>query len=42
MLDDPACIQRAAEVGKQVEAEDGVAVACDAIDSLLDARARMG
>jgi rhamnosyltransferase subunit B len=42
MLDDPACIERAEEVGRQVRAEDGVAVACDAIDSLLDARARMG
>jgi len=42
MLDDPACIERAAEVGTQVRAEDGVATACDAIDSLLERRARMG
>lgn len=39
MLDDPACIQRAEEVGKQVRAEDGVAAACDAIEAMLAQRA---
>jgi rhamnosyltransferase subunit B len=34
MLDDPACVERAAEVGRQVRAEDGVGSACDAIEAL--------
>ena len=34
LLDDPACIARAAQVGQQVRAEDGVGNACDAIGAL--------
>src|SRR5262249_10340473 len=34
MLDDEECVERAAEVGGQVRAEDGVSVACDALESL--------
>jgi UDP:flavonoid glycosyltransferase YjiC (YdhE family) len=35
LLDDPAVARRAAEVGRQVQCEHGVAVACDAIERLL-------
>jgi UDP:flavonoid glycosyltransferase YjiC (YdhE family) len=35
LLDDPTLARRAAEVGRRVRAEDGVAAACDAIEQLL-------
>jgi UDP:flavonoid glycosyltransferase YjiC (YdhE family) len=35
LLDDPACVERATEVGRQVRAEDGVAAASDAIGALF-------
>jgi UDP:flavonoid glycosyltransferase YjiC (YdhE family) len=35
LLDDPAYERRASEVGKQVRQEDGVRVACDVLEELL-------
>jgi UDP:flavonoid glycosyltransferase YjiC (YdhE family) len=35
LLDNPAYSRRAAEVGENVRQEDGVGVACDAIEALL-------
>jgi UDP:flavonoid glycosyltransferase YjiC (YdhE family) len=35
LLDDPAYSQRAAEIGERVRQEDGVQVACDALERLL-------
>jgi UDP:flavonoid glycosyltransferase YjiC (YdhE family) len=37
LLDDPTYSQRAAEVAKQLQQEDGVGAACDAIEALLQA-----
>jgi UDP:flavonoid glycosyltransferase YjiC (YdhE family) len=35
LLDDPACAARAADIGRRVQAEDGVGAACDAIERAL-------
>jgi UDP:flavonoid glycosyltransferase YjiC (YdhE family) len=35
LLDDPAYLKRASEVGAQVQEEDGVQTACDALESLV-------
>jgi UDP:flavonoid glycosyltransferase YjiC (YdhE family) len=35
LLSDPHCKARAAEVGLQLQAEDGVRTACDAIEGFL-------
>jgi UDP:flavonoid glycosyltransferase YjiC (YdhE family) len=35
LLDDPACVQRAAEVGRKVRNEDGVGAACNALEAVL-------
>jgi UDP:flavonoid glycosyltransferase YjiC (YdhE family) len=35
LLDSPACSKRALEVGQQISQEDGVRVACDALEGLL-------
>jgi hypothetical protein len=37
ILDEPGYSRRAAEVGEQVRREDGVRVACDALERLLQA-----
>jgi UDP:flavonoid glycosyltransferase YjiC (YdhE family) len=41
LLGDPAHAARAAEAGRRVRAEDGVAAACAAIEALLAARDRI-
>jgi UDP:flavonoid glycosyltransferase YjiC (YdhE family) len=38
LLDDPSYSQRAEQVGERVRREDGVVVACDALEGLLGAR----
>jgi rhamnosyltransferase subunit B len=40
LLDDPVGLERAAEVGRQVRAEDGVGNACDAIEALCQRSGR--
>jgi len=35
LLDDPAYVRRAAEIGEQVRQEDGVQTACDALEKML-------
>jgi hypothetical protein len=35
LLDDPSYTARAAEVGRLIRGEDGVAAACDAIERVL-------
>jgi UDP:flavonoid glycosyltransferase YjiC (YdhE family) len=35
LLDNPTYAQRAAEVGRQIQQEDGVRAACDALEGLL-------
>ncbi len=42
LLNEPAFAARAAEVGRQVAAEDGGATACDAIERYLAASGRAG
>ena len=39
LLDNPAYSQRASEVGDQMRQEDGVRVACDALEALLQTSA---
>jgi UDP:flavonoid glycosyltransferase YjiC (YdhE family) len=34
LLDDRACVERAAKIGREVRAEDGVGRACDAVEAL--------
>ena len=41
LLDDPAYARRAAEVGEQMRQEDGVRVACDALEGVLKAAPAM-
>ena len=42
LLDNPAYSQRAAEIAEQVEKEDGVRNACDALEALLQPSNRIG
>jgi UDP:flavonoid glycosyltransferase YjiC (YdhE family) len=35
LLDNPACSQRAAEIGAEIRQEDGVRLACDSLEGLL-------
>jgi len=42
LLDNPAYLQRASEVGEQVRKEDGVRAACDALEALLQTSAIRG
>ena len=35
LLDDPACVARAAQIGETVRSEDGVMAACDAIEEAV-------
>jgi rhamnosyltransferase subunit B len=39
LLQDPAYLQRAAEIATKVRQEDGVTAACDAVESVLPMRA---
>lgn len=39
LLDDPAYLRRASEVGEQIRQENGVQVACDALEGVLQATA---
>ena len=38
LLGTPSYIQRARELGQHIQAQDGVSVACDAIESVLTRR----
>jgi UDP:flavonoid glycosyltransferase YjiC (YdhE family) len=41
LLDNPAYLQRASEVGEKVQKEDGVKTACDALEGLLQGSRRL-